>query len=232
MKCDLCAALEADDIKALTRGKTKQVVLLCWKCLMKIPKSVANDVIAAVLEGGRRCPEAVNLAVMFATRTTPLAKTDDTFFRGWQGTGGEQFGVDHQFVQDAYLGEAKRHGVSTNGKKYMHGLAEYPGDPRAWVGTRGEMVRLLEERGWGCEQLGVKPRNDSAPPPAPAIADDVRDELVGRYLNGVPEDSITPSLIAETREMVTEKHGRPKDVPMTPLKKRRPGSKRAKKTSH
>jgi hypothetical protein len=80
---------------------------------------------------------------MLDTGQAPTLVTDNTF---WEG----------QWERNAYLGhlhaeQAKKSGVDITGKSYVSGLAEYPGDPRAFVSGRGDIRRICEERGYGCE---------------------------------------------------------------------------------
>lgn len=51
-----------------------------------------------------------------------------------------------------------------NGKRYMPSLASFPFDGRAVVGSRHEVQKLLEERGWGSEgMVNTKVRERSEP---------------------------------------------------------------------
>lgn len=205
MTCDLCRKADTDDI-VLCGGGT-DFAACCWKCAAKLPAAAAarEEVLRLVLEEG----QSLNLAVMFTTGATPRLNTDDTFFQGWKNTGGEQFAGPQQAMLGRYMDDAKAAGVSTQGKRYMHGLAAYPGDPRAWVGTRAEIKEVLRERGLGCERLGVEAATDRPPPPPVRLADDIRDRLVGERLAGVPKRARTKKLVQETREAVVDAHGAP-----------------------
>jgi hypothetical protein len=62
------------------------------------------------------------------------------------------------------LAEAKAAGVNPRGKVYKGGLADFPGDPRAWVESRGDCIRLAEERGITLEGgINYKPPETVAP---------------------------------------------------------------------
>jgi hypothetical protein len=85
------------------------------------------------------------LAAMLATKSFPGFSSDDTFMKG--GKSGEQFATNPgMYGHFAAMAEAE--GVSVCGRKYMHGLARFPGDPEAWVAGKADVLRILQERGW------------------------------------------------------------------------------------
>lgn len=118
--------------------------------------------------------ESESIAEILAYRQAPLGVTSRTF---WQG----RMHVD-QFEDDpesgAYLrAVAERHGVATRGKWYISQLADYPGDPKAWVDGPDDIRRICEERGWGCTGLvNVQPREPESGPPPYRVADDIVEE--------------------------------------------------------
>lgn len=83
-------------------------------------------------------------------------KGDTSLFRGnWAR---DQF-EDQPSVGKFYRDAAKKAGVSMAGKVYHSTLAEYPGDPRAWVSDSGDIKQVLTERGWGASgDIVVKAR--------------------------------------------------------------------------
>lgn len=97
-----------------------------------------------------------------------ICKTDS--FKGVP-VGNEQFQGD-KLDEEVYIGAAKRAGVSTNGLVYQHGLARHAGDVEAWVRDRGDVKRILEKRGWGAPQLGIKAR-EGPPPEQVGVANDL-----------------------------------------------------------
>lgn len=222
LKCDLCDVGRCDPDESVRVGD--RVVFVCFKCHLRIPAADATEIIETILAGDKRSRQHVAFTAMIVAGRPPLAVTDDTFFNGWHSAGGAQFGNANRPTREGYLGEARRAGVSTNGKVYMHGLADYPGDPRAWVSTRGEIVKRLEERGWGCDRLGVKARNDLPPAPDVPLADDIVDEFVEKRIasEGIDRKRLTPTRLAEMREQVIDTHGRKKEPTVTrPRKKKR-----------
>src|SRR5271154_7062156 len=87
------------------------------------------------------------LAEMFALGQPPMSNTDREFLAGTEN--GRQFEGQEE-VGDYYRQEATKAGVNTTGKVYKNGLARFPGDPEAWVSGRGDVQRVIEERGWNC----------------------------------------------------------------------------------
>ncbi len=112
--------------------------------------------------------------------------TNTTFLSAFAPSGGQFEGCPD--IGDHYQDVARDAGVDITGKVYLTGLAEFPGDPRAWVSDRDEALRVAEERGWGAEGAGCKvaPRLDG-PPPQTDIADDIVDERVVNALVDHPE---------------------------------------------
>lgn len=79
------------------------------------------------------------LAEVLATRSFPSVKTDATFNQG--RCNGNQF--EHVPGRgNSYKALADAAGVSVTGKHYCAGLADYPGDPTAWVSDRGDVLRV------------------------------------------------------------------------------------------
>jgi uncharacterized protein YbjT (DUF2867 family) len=123
---------------------------------MEYPKISSDPQIQADYEEIRRRGEEHNLAVMLARRSPPAAQTDREFLHGH--CNGNQF-AGMEYLGDHYASEARRQGVNITGKVYLSGLAAYPGDPKAWVAGKGDVERVLDERGWGAE--GAIKRNVS-----------------------------------------------------------------------
>lgn len=75
----------------------------------------------------------------------PALRTDSEFNKG--RCNGNQFETVPG-LGDHLKRQAEAVGISTNGKYYCHGLAEFPGDPEAWVGSRGDVARVAEKKGF------------------------------------------------------------------------------------
>lgn len=139
---------------------------------------------------------------MFAAQRAPHGVSDKTFMA--DTANGKQFqGQEH--VGNAYRETAEAMGGSVTGKKYLSGLAAFPGDPEAWVDSRGDAQRLLEKRGWGAEgTINVKPRERTNPAPA---GPDVADDLLDKYTAQIADADERPELVdrADLREQVKER---------------------------
>lgn len=74
----------------------------------------------------------------------PAALTDREFMEGF--CNGNQF-EGQEAMGDELAAISAAHGLtSTKGLVYKGGLARFAGDPEAWVGGRGDVQRVLEER--------------------------------------------------------------------------------------
>lgn len=86
--------------------------------------------------------ESHSMAEMLATRSFPGVKTDAVFNEGKFSGDTGKIGPQQLWLQE----QAKASGVSTTGKWYCSGLASFPGDPTAWVGDRGDVLRIAREK--------------------------------------------------------------------------------------
>lgn len=139
---------------------------------------------------------------MMAHQQPPGARTDREFLRGH--CSGNQF-EDTPHIGELYKKRAAAAGVDITGKVYYGTLAEYPGDPEAWVSGRGDVQRLCERKGWGCEgAVNVKMRERENPPPKIAVAPDiVAAEVEKRMEHLHPADAARVD-IGEVAHQVTE----------------------------
>jgi len=147
-----------------------------------------------------------SLARMFAFGQAPNAFSDTAFFNNRD----DGFGKDN-FARQNALTEAKTAGVSVSGATYMPGLATYPGDPRAWVRSKGEIAKRCNEMGLHAEgpgfrvdgQMYARPKPEAVPVAPDIVADAVERRLLSEP--GMP----TKDIVEETREMITPKYGKP-----------------------
>ena len=130
----------------------------------------------------------------------PGLMTDSVFLEG--RCNGNQF--EKTPAQGDYLrGVAEAAGQSTKGKVYLGGLANYPGDPEAWVDGRGDVQRVAEQRGYnvaGAVTVQAAGRNEPAPavPLAPdLLADGVQEEAARTG------QDVTPDLVEKVRQQRT-----------------------------
>lgn len=83
------------------------------------------------------------LAAALATRSFPGVKTDAVFNEGkFSGQSTGECSAHGVWLRE----QARLAGVSTNGKWYCSGLASFPGDPTAWVDSRGDVLRIAEAK--------------------------------------------------------------------------------------
>lgn len=127
--------------------------------------------------------ESPRMAEVLASRSFPGVRTDSTFNRG--RCNGNQF-EKTPWLGDHYRSVAESHGVNVVGKQYLHQLADFPGDPRAWVSSRAEVEKVCLERGYSCQgAVDVKPRaTGEDPTPSYTVAPD----LIQREVAGIMED--------------------------------------------
>jgi hypothetical protein len=111
---------------------------------VEYPVISADPRVQAHYEACRAAGTSHSLAEMFALARPPMSNTDREFLEGY--CNGSQF-EKTPALGDLYRAEAAAAGVNTQGAVYLGGLAEYPGDPRAWVRGRGDVVKVAEERG-------------------------------------------------------------------------------------
>lgn len=104
-----------------------------------------NPNVQARYEDLRRHGQSHNMAEMLTYRQAPASRTDDDFFRG-QGTLDKQVGEDPHYMADITSGYRQATGHNPNPNYvYQAGLAQYPGDPRAFVSGAGDVKRRAEE---------------------------------------------------------------------------------------
>lgn len=135
-------------------------------------------------------------------------RTSNTYQNGAK-LGGSQFG---DATRDFYLNAARDAGVNPTGKFYNHQLAEFPGDPEAWVSGPDDVRNLLEKRNWACEgDLKVKCEPVERAPDK-KLADDLMEDLVEAKLEEVLGDDFTEAkgpVVERAIEDVMNKHAAP-----------------------
>jgi hypothetical protein len=126
------------------------------------------------------------------TTLFPGVRTDATFNRG--RCNGNQFET-HPELGDQYRRLADAAGVNTTGKHYCSGLADFPGDPTAWISDRGDVLRVAREKGYRVSGAVEYDPGEREPMPDVAIAPDIVD-AVDHYMENQP---------GERREDVVER---------------------------
>ncbi|SIO37916.1 hypothetical protein SAMN05444166_4227 [Singulisphaera sp. GP187] len=131
----------------------------------------------------RKAGESHNMAEMLALRSFPGIKTDAIFNEGkfsGQSTG-------ECDPRGAWLRQqAEAAGVSTSGKWYCSGLASFPGDPTAWVGDRGDVLRIAREKNLTVDGYVTHKAHEVDPGSDMPIADDIIADEVNDILESNP----------------------------------------------
>lgn len=143
------------------------------------------------------------LAEMFATKSFPGLKGTDAIFReGWFSGDDGQNPLEQTWLRS----QAEAAGVSTAGKKYLHGLADYPGDPTAWVGGQSDVLAVAEAKNLTVhgyiERQGTKVDMPDPFTRPYRVADDLINAEVNEILGDmvVPED-VRHDLSEQVREV-------------------------------
>lgn len=117
------------------------------------------------------------LQEMFSSGRGPYLQTDSVYLEG----------VDNEDFYQKRL--ARQHGVAVTGKRYISQLARFPGDPQAFVSGRGDIQKICEQRGWGCEgAVKVKKQGPKKEPVFGGndVADDILNEQVDKIVAQEP----------------------------------------------
>lgn len=147
---------------------------------------------------------------MLRSQSAPRCMTDREFFQGI-GTLDKQFADDEEGLREV-VRIARSHGYNPGAHDvYMDNLAQFPGDPEAFVtpsGGRGQIKRVCEKRGVSChgavEVKAVAPTRDHVKSPKCLLADDIVDDEIKRRVKKDP--SLAKKSRAELREQVIDKH--------------------------
>jgi len=146
------------------------------------------------------------MAEMFALQQPPGSKSDREFLEGH--CNGSQFD-GQEYIGDFYAAEAKKAGVSIKGKVYVNGLAQYPGDPRAWVSDRSDVLRVARENGMTVSgAVDYKPDSRLADlamaKPDTRVADDLVHSAMMDRMEADPSLALRDQgeVFAETRERI------------------------------
>jgi len=119
---------------------------------------------------------APRLADALAHRQFPGIRTDTTFFAGKLSK--DQF--DGSLQGRIMRKMAEKAGVSTSGKVYYHSLAQYPGDPRAWIDSTNDIRRICKEQNLKCTgDIKVEGHDHDA---RPAEKYELNPRVVDRYV--------------------------------------------------
>lgn len=139
------------------------------------------------------------LAEMLALRAFPHANTDREFLEG--RCNGKQFERQPR-LGERYRKMAEAAGVSTTGKVYLGQLADFPGDPKAWVSDRSDVLRVAREKNLTVDGSVKHRGHETEPMPKVDVAEDLVDEYTAREIAENPEKARN---LDETRHEVKER---------------------------
>lgn len=167
-----------------------------------------------VAQNGKPTGFSLDLAIMFARkRSAGVGGTDSVNMRN--AYSGNPFPEMPEKLRQHYIKQCREQGISFEGKVYMAGLVRpgYGGmkmDPQALVDSTGDVKRIIESRGWGCEGMvnvdAVEKDEQSAVLNDDyRVADDLIDEHVEREVVENHGGRIKKKHLADVREKVKEK---------------------------
>jgi hypothetical protein len=165
---------------------------------------VSDDAgVQAFYEDRRREGVSHNLAEMFAHQQAPLPKSDTAFLAAIN-PGGQQF-ADNPELGERMAAPARAAGVNITGATYLSGLAEFPGDPRAWIRGKGDVEKLCTERNWQCRgAVNVNAETGVAPMAAVDVAPDLVEAKALDMIEANPDLARMPKdeLLHEAKEII------------------------------
>ncbi len=144
------------------------------------------------------------LAEMFALQRPPRANDDTTWLASQSDAiGGANLDGKPEMVQKAYTEPAKAAGVNIKGSVYVPGLAEFPGDPNAWVKNLSEVKSKVEKKGWGCDgAVNVKARNDGPPVADIDVAPDLVQSKAEQMIEANPDLKMSGELLEQAKDAI------------------------------
>ena len=144
---------------------------------------ISRDLIVqARYENMRIDGQSHRMAEMLATRTFPGVKTDAVFNEGKFSGDAGRVGAEEVWLRE----QAEAAGVSTAGKWYCKGVADFPGDPKAWIDSRGDVERIARERNLTVRGYVQHQGHEVEPMPDVDLADDIIENEVGDILESNP----------------------------------------------
>lgn len=144
---------------------------------------------------------AHSLAEMFAFQSPPTPHDDTTWLRlNSKNIGGHE----NPFIHEAYTAPSRELGLSTSGSVYMPSIADFPGDPKAWVKNESELKQRQVERGggWSDGTQVVRARNDVEPEADIDVAPDIVEQRVMDMMDANPELKATPEVFEQAKDSI------------------------------
>jgi hypothetical protein len=149
------------------------------------------------------------MAEIIATRTTPGdGLTDRAFMEGFLT--GHDDGLVGESAQDYREKYRAATGSYPSGRRYMSGVARFPGDPRAWVDSMADVRKICEEDNLSWQYAGKvlhearEPEADSDDKPY-AVAPDLIEKRLKKAVEANPDLKHQPKKLADEREKIAKK---------------------------
>jgi hypothetical protein len=149
--------------------------------------------------------DAHRLADMLSSQRPPMSSSDREYMEGMLERQAREWNHSPH-IGEFYESQAKAQGVDTTGKYYEAGLARFPGDGKAWITGKGDVLRVAAENGMSVTgAVTVKGREMENPPEDTLVADDL---VANRMLQRVEADpglahkKDLREVFEETREMM------------------------------
>ncbi len=137
------------------------------------------------------------MAFLLASQKFPATRTDVDFNRG--RVNGNQFEQTPD-QGDHLKSMAEAAGVNTTGKWYCRGLADYLGDPTAWVSDRHDVLSVAKAKNLTVHGLVEHEGHEVEAMPDIDVADDVMDMDLEWWQNQNPDLLRNENSRAELRE--------------------------------
>lgn len=158
-------------------------------------------------ESLRREGQEHTFATVCVSRQSPTTRGLDRSFV--QGRNGYDDGLNDSQIRERYYAAARKAGISTSGKFYVHGLADHQCDPNGWVSSLDEVRAKCVASGKSCEGAVNYQAPEGKPQRGVRLAEHIVQEKMQIALAQNPGKAKD---LRGLREEVIEKHGQKKKV--------------------
>lgn len=163
-----------------------------------------------VYRGMRKAGQSPALAHMLACQSAPtMGLTSDRQFNSSYRRTMSRMAPRNR---DAIVAQARKAGISTDGKYYVSGLGRYD-DPLAWCSTADDVKAACRKKNLTADGPGIRVKGTQVDPPKKKpLADDLVKSLERQYLSSDPalaeKCRKNGKAKAALREKIIAKHGR------------------------
>lgn len=116
----------------------------------------------------------------------PVAVVSDTSLFSSDRLGKIDGGRDNSLIGEHYMAMARRAGVNPNNKQYISQLADYSGDPEAWVDSRADMVRVAKKKGLNIDDGIARHRCEPGERPKGGISQELAEKFARKIMRENP----------------------------------------------